>query len=541
MIEIIHKDLLARISRFRTKSGIVETPTFIPVVHPTRVLIPPRRMYDDFNCEMIITNAYLLSKTEQEGAIHEILDYPGTIMTDSGAYQLLVYGDVETTPTQIIQFQEKIKSDIAVILDVPTGGNAAYKEAQETVEETIRRARDSIHHRKQSSILWVGPIQGGTFTDLVEKCAKEINKLDFSIFAIGSPTQLMEQYRFDKLVDLVLTAKKNIPADKPVHLFGAGHPLIFPLIVAMGCDMFDSAAYALFARHDRILSSEGTIRLEEIKDDFCFCPTCSQFTISEIKQLEKKERIQVLAEHNLRICQQEIIRIKAAIREGRLWRLVESRLSSHPSLVDAMKRLTSYPKLFEKFSPVTKKRAIFITSQWSLYQPEVIRHQTRMTIYAPPKSERKKLLFFSAPQTRPFHSAKTFERLKRQYELISSRSLNHFDILFLSPYFGIVPLELTEFYPLAQNEPPKVNLIKDQDPIVEQISQYVTRNQQYNQFYGIFESTENWFNLSRRCKRMFKKLEKKFLVVHTDFSLQSLKNAVTKLRKSLDLNQHMKN
>lgn len=541
MIEIIHKDLLARISRFRTKTGIVETPTFIPVVHPTRVLIPPRRMFDEFNCETIITNAYLLSKTEQDGSIHEILDYPGTIMTDSGAYQLLVYGDVKTTPIQIIQFQEKIESDIAVILDVPTGGNAAYNEAQETVEETIRRARDSINHRTKPNILWVGPIQGGTFTDLVEKCAKEINKLNFSIFAIGSPTQLMEQYQFDKLVELVMTAKRNIPVNKPVHLFGAGHPLIFPLIVAMGCDMFDSAAYALFARHDRILSSEGTFKLEEIKDDFCFCPTCSQFTVSEIKQLEKKERIQVLAEHNLRICQQEIIRIKAAIRAGRLWRLVESRLSSHPTLVDAMKKFTSYPKLFEEFSPVTKKKAIFITSQWSLSQPEIIRHKTRMTNYTPPKPERKSLLFLSAPQTRPYHSAKTFERFKTQYELISFRNLSLFDIIFLSPYFGLVPLELTNFYPLAQNEPPKVNLIQDQNPLIEQISQYVTQNQQYSIFYGIFDSTENWFNFSRRCKHMFKKLEKKLDVFHTDYSLKSMKNTINKLITSLDLKQPKKN
>ena len=535
MIEIIHKDLLARISRFRTKTGIVETPTFIPVVHPTRVLIPPRRMFDDFNCETIITNAYLLSKTELEGTIHEILDYPGTIMTDSGAYQLLVYGDVKTTPLQIIQFQEKIESDIAVILDVPTGGNAVYNEAQETVEETIRRARDSINHRTKPNILWVGPIQGGTFTDLVEKCAKEINKLDFSIFAIGSPTQLMEQYQFDKLVDLVLTAKRNISANKPVHLFGAGHPLIFPLIVAMGCDMFDSAAYALFAKHDRILSSEGTFKLEEIKDDFCFCPTCSQFTVSEIKQLDKKERIQVLAEHNLRICQQEIIRIKAAIREGRLWRLVESRLSSHPTLVDAMKKFTSYHKLLERASPVTKKKAIFITSQWSLYQPEIIRHKTRMTNYTPPKPKRRTLLFISAPQTRPYRSAKTFERFKTQFELVSSKNLSLFDILFLSQYFGLVPLELTDVYPLAQNEPPKMNLLKDQNPLIEQISQYVTRNRQYHKFYAIFDSTENWFNFSQRCKRVFNKLEKELTIFHTDYSLKSLKKTITKLTKSLDL------
>ena len=121
MIEILHKDLLARIAKFQTKTSWVETPVFVPVVHPTRELISPARMYNEFNCKIIITNAYLLLKAGLEVSLHDYFDYPGTIMTDSGAYQLLVYGDVDTNPTQIIQFQETIGSDIAVILDVPTG------------------------------------------------------------------------------------------------------------------------------------------------------------------------------------------------------------------------------------------------------------------------------------------------------------------------------------------------------------------------------------------------------------------------------------
>ncbi len=522
MIEIIHKDLLARIARFRTKTGIVETPTFIPVVHPTRVLIPPRRMYDEFGCKIIITNAYLLSKTGKQGSIHDILDYPGIIMTDSGAYQLLIYGDVEITPKQIINLQEEIKSDIAVILDIPTGGQANYQDAMETVEETLRRARESISQRTNPDILWVGPIQGGTFPNLVVKSAQEIVKLDFPIIAIGSPTQLMEQYQFDALVDLVMAAKTNIPVDKPVHLFGAGHPLIFPLIVAMGCDLFDSAAYALFAKHDRILTSEGTYKLQEIHDDFCTCPTCSRFSISEIKHLDKRDRIQLLAEHNLRICQNEIRRIKQAIREGRLWRLVESRLSSHPALVDAMKKLVSHQNFFEKYSPVTKKRALFITSQWSVFQPEIIRHQTRMTIYSPPR-KLENLIIISAPKKRPYHKAIEFERFKNQYSKTKVSNSILFDVLFLSPYFGLIPLEITNVYPIAQNEIPGSVLIENQSKLLEQLREYLLRNSQYTNIFAIFALTDYWKSFSRYCRRLFNKLEKECKIFHTDFSNQSLK------------------
>jgi 7-cyano-7-deazaguanine tRNA-ribosyltransferase len=58
----------------------------------------------------------------------------------------------------------------------------------------------------------------------------------------------MEQYLFDILVDMIIAAKMNLPPERPLHLFGAGHPFMFALAVALGCDLFDSAAYAIYAR-----------------------------------------------------------------------------------------------------------------------------------------------------------------------------------------------------------------------------------------------------------------------------------------------------
>jgi 7-cyano-7-deazaguanine tRNA-ribosyltransferase len=528
MIEILQKDLLARRARFHTRTSTVETPAFVPVVHPTKELISPQRMHDEFDCKIIITNAYLLSKAGLDEPVHDLLGYPGTIMTDSGAYQLLIYGDVDISPTQVIKFQEKIKSDIAVILDVPTGSFATHQEAKNTVSETLHRAKNAISQRTDSNILWVGPIQGGTYPELVQESAREIVKLDYPIVAIGSPTQLMEQYRYDKLVNLIMAAKCNIPSNKPVHLFGAGHPMIFPLIVALGCDLFDSAAYALFAQHDRIFAPDSTYRLEEIHEQFCFCSTCKKYTITEIKQLPKQERIQVLAEHNLRICQNEMKRIKQAIIEGRLWRLIESRLSSHPALVNAMHNVLKYQKIMEEFSPVTKKRAIFVTSPWSLSQPEIFRHHQCMNSYSPPFN-REILLLFSAPQSRPYHTAKEFLQFIRQYRGSGSQKDLDFDIIFLSYFFGLVPIELSTFYPLAQNEIPKEAVSKNQSFIIAQLEQYLQRNSQYKQIIGLFASTEYWQNFSQLLEQLFTRSEKTISLVHTDFSNQSLKNLISNL------------
>ena len=144
--EVREKDLLARIGKLKTKSGKVETPLLFPVVNASIQLIPPKRIGAEFGFEALITNAYILKKRFQnqpvKEGLHKFLGFDGAIMTDSGAYQILVYGDVEVTPKEIVAYQEKIGADIATILDIPTGWKVSEDDAQQTVKETLKRARE---------------------------------------------------------------------------------------------------------------------------------------------------------------------------------------------------------------------------------------------------------------------------------------------------------------------------------------------------------------------------------------------------------------
>ena len=276
------KDLLARIGKLKTKSGTVETPLLFPVINPNIQLVPPRRLKEDFDFEAIITNAYILKKRYQDKpmqqGLHKFIDFDGTIMTDSGAYQILVYGNVEVNQAEIVEYQERIGSDIATILDIPTGWKIDKDQATTTVQETLRRAKDFFKIKTRNDILWVGPIQGGRHLDLVAKSAVEMGKLPFQIHALGSPTEVMENYRFDVLVDMIMTAKMNLPIERPLHLFGAGHTIMFSLAIALGCDSFDSAAYALYARENRYMTENGTWRLSELDYFPCQCPKCMNET-----------------------------------------------------------------------------------------------------------------------------------------------------------------------------------------------------------------------------------------------------------------------
>jgi 7-cyano-7-deazaguanine tRNA-ribosyltransferase len=478
--EIRERDLLARIGKLETKTGAVETPILLPVVNPSIQPISPKAMRDEFGCEALMTNAYIIRKRFRANAaefgIHRLLDFDGVIMTDSGAYQILVYGDVETTNKEIIQFQESIKTDIAVILDVPTGWGVSQQYAKHTVEETLKRAKELARVKSRHDILWTGPVQGGAYLDLVAESASKTGKLPFQIHALGSPTPVMEQYLFDTLVDMILTAKQKLPPDRPLHLFGAGHPFMFALAVALGCDMFDSAAYALFARQDRYMTNTGTLRLREIEYFPCPCPVCTRASPTEVKAMPRPRRQELLARHNLYVSLAEIKAVKQSIVEGRLWEHLQIRSHGHPALLSALKRLQKYADYLESQSPVSKSSGLFFYGAADLARPEVVRHAKRLKDrYVPPKNA-KVLLLLPQTKTKPFHKSREHARLIKGIErkLGQSRSLIH--VCTYSAPFGVVPIELDEVYPLSQHE---VALPLDNETITyvaEQVESYIARS-----------------------------------------------------------------
>ena len=475
--EIKHKDLLARIGKLKTKSGTLETPLLFPVINPSIQLISPTRLKNEFGFEAVITNAYILKKRFNNepitAGLHKFLDFDGSIMTDSGAYQILVYGGIEVNQEEIVEYQKKIGSDIATILDIPTSWKVSKEHAKETVAETLRRARDFFKLKTEDNILWVGPVQGGRHLDLVAESAKTIGKMPFQIHALGSPTEVMENYRFDVLVDMILTAKKHLPLNRPLHLFGAGHPFMFSLAVALGCDLFDSAAYALYARQNRYMTENGTWQLSNLDYFPCSCPNCINGTPKDVQNRSKKEIETFLAEHNLFVCIAEIKRIKQAIREGRLWELVEMRTHAHPALFSAVKKIKEHAEFIEKFSPAVKKRGFFFFSSVGLARPEVLHYRNQLLKNYQPPTNSKILLLLSQTHRKPYHNTREYKKVRR---IIRKKTENLSEIVHVCFYaapFGIIPIELDEVYPLSQNEATTPFDSETKDYIATLTSEYI--------------------------------------------------------------------
>jgi 7-cyano-7-deazaguanine tRNA-ribosyltransferase len=473
--EIKEKDLLARIGKIKTKSATIETPVLFPVINPAIQPISPRKINEDFGFETLITNAYILKKRYQnqpaQQGLHGFLDYDGVVMTDSGAYQILVYGDVDVSPKEIVEYQEAIGSDIATILDIPTGWHVTEQHARKTVNETLRRAKQFFKQKTRDDILWVGPVQGGRYLNLVAHSARQMSKLPFQIHALGSPTEVMESYRFDTLVDMILTAKMNLPHDRPLHLFGAGHPFMFSLAVALGCDLFDSAAYALYAREGRYMTENGTHRLHELDYFPCACPRCTRTTPKQAQELPDKEREVFLAEHNLYVCAAEIRRIKQAIRDGRLWEHMEMRAHSHPALYTAVKRLAKYRDFIEKHSPSVKPSGLFFYNSLCLIRPEVVRHSKLLTErYTPPK-QAKPLILIPQTSTKPYSKSYEYKQIRKKLKQETTKA----HVCFYAAPFGIVPSELDEVYPLSQHETAMPLDKETTEYVAEQTADYIRR------------------------------------------------------------------
>ncbi len=447
--EVLEHDVLGRVGRLKTKTGTVETPLMLPVVNPSFQPVPPSELRAKFGYRALITNAYLVKRKFGDEAsrqgIHRLLNFDGVVVTDSGAYQILEYGEVDIAPAEIVNYQESIGTDIGVILDVPTGHKADELRAKRTVDETISRADEALRTMTRNDILWVGPVQGGGHLNLIAYSAREMAKRDFSCYALGSPTPVMEQYQYEKLVDMVMTAKMNLPIDRPLHLFGAGHPMMLAMSVAMGCDIFDSAAYALFARHGRYLTEGGTLKLSEMRSFACFCDACEEFEPARLLQQPADVRERILASHNLHATAQEVSRIREAILQGRLWELMEQRAVAHPTLKAALARLSLYEKILAKHSPSVKSRGIFIFGSESLSRPEVTIHRQRMAEeYTPPRQATHCLLL---PADRN-DSKMTRGASKRLRSMAAS--LRHIHVCGYGVPYSVVPAELEWTFPLGQ-------------------------------------------------------------------------------------------
>ncbi|HEX2066973.1 MAG TPA: tRNA guanosine(15) transglycosylase TgtA, partial [Candidatus Thermoplasmatota archaeon] len=462
--EIVDRAAAGRLGRLATPHGKVTTPTLMPVVNPNIALLSPQEMRTLFGAEMLITNSYVAHKHDAlrtralaEG-LHKVLGWDGALMTDSGTFQMYVYGDVQVGADEIVRFQRDAGVDVATCLDLFVTPDMGRAQAQEAVQTTIERTASAVAHKGTS--LLNATVQGGVHLDLRRACAEAYRGLDVDYHTIGGVVPVMERQMYPELVDMVLWSQAGLRKDRPVHLFGAGHPLVFPLAVALGCDLFDSSSYAKYAKDGRMMFEWGTGHLADMAEVPCSCPPCARHGAQGLRELPAKDRERALAEHNLHASFADLRRIRVALREGSLWELVEQRAACHPMLAAATKRLgePAYQKWLEEREPVSGTRALRYTGHLTHQRPIFRRIEERLAWRVVPQGQpvaveadgpyakagevRLGLGLHKEPDGKPFGG--------RLGSL--DPAMDHAVVCALGP----VPVGLDEAYPFAQSVLPRL-------------------------------------------------------------------------------------
>lgn len=427
--ESLAGDIAGRSGKLTVGKKTVKTPALLPVINPHLQLVTPREMRA-MGVGALITNAYIFSQSRQfrkralDEGLHKVLDFDGIIMTDSGSFQLSVYGEVSVTNTETLAFQRDIGSDIWVPLDIPTSPASDRVTTEQDLAITLQRLREAKEVFGGDAPV-AGPVQGGIFEDLREQAGRDVSGLGFSFCPIGAVVPLMESYRYRDLVSVVMAAKRTLSPSACVHLFGAGHPSMFALATAMGCDLFDSAAYALYAKDGRYLTVHGSYRINELVDLPCACTICRSHTAEELRSAPDRERL--LALHNLHVTLAEIARIRQAIADGTLWELVDERCRGHPQLLSGYRALLCRAPELAVHDPVSKRR-FFYRGDESCRRTEILRYQQCL----PRLPVGKNILV-----------------------AFDGRERDGFDTtLFFKPPFGPYPRELNETFPIGPSEIP---------------------------------------------------------------------------------------
>ncbi len=190
--EIRDTDAGGRIGRLAVPRAdvTVETPALLPVINPNLDTISPRRLAEEFGAEILITNSYIVYGTDDvreralADGLHELLDFPGAIMTDSGSFQLAEYGEIDVTTEEILEFQYEIGSDIGTPVDIPTPPDVPRERAESELETTQERL-EVAETVDTGEMLVNAPVQGSTYPDLREAAGRHADATNLDVFPSG--------------------------------------------------------------------------------------------------------------------------------------------------------------------------------------------------------------------------------------------------------------------------------------------------------------------------------------------------------------------
>lgn len=162
-------------------------------------------------------------------------------------------GDVETTdPMEVLEFQEQ-HADVAFTLDFPIPPGTEPSEARRRLELTVANALWAIRNRRRKDMPLYGCVQAWDAESAAE-CAGRLATAEFDGFAIGG---LVPRARDRAAVFAIVDAVRIAVGDRPIHVFGLGHPGMVAELFERCVQSVDSSSYVRLAASGKTWSNHA--------------------------------------------------------------------------------------------------------------------------------------------------------------------------------------------------------------------------------------------------------------------------------------------
>ena len=344
----------ARAGSLTINNKTIDTPAFMTI--GTYGSVKTMDTYDLKKCnvDIILSNAFHLmlrpgtNLIQKFGGLHQLMNWDGLILTDSGGYQVFSLGkDVKISkkgaefrspfngdkvfmsPEISIDVQTKINTDIMMIFDECIKYPSDLSTTEKSMELSLRWAERSKKANYASKTLF-GIVQGGMYPKLRETSREALIDMDFDGYALGG---LSVGEPSDVMHEIIDENAPKLPESKPRYVMGIGKPLDIAYAVRAGVDMFDCVIPTRNARNGQLFTSEGIKRIRNAKytndtspiDSNCQCYTCKNFSISYIKHLDRCNEVlaaRLMTIHNVYFYQNLMAQLRNAIIASSLDELI---------------------------------------------------------------------------------------------------------------------------------------------------------------------------------------------------------------------------
>jgi queuine tRNA-ribosyltransferase len=381
----------ARTGILRTRRSVIETPVFMPVgTQGTVKGVRYEWLENELDARIILGNTYhLFLRPGMEviracGGLHKFSTWNRSLLTDSGGFQVFSLTDLRKLSEEGVEFRSHIDgskrflspevsmeiqaalgSEIVMVFDECTPGQAGFDATRKSLEMTARwaqRSKDRFEELQNEGMdtgflskvpssefqvssqnsseletlnseletvlsgrqALFGIIQGASHLPLRRESLDKTVEIGFDGYAIGGLSVGEEK---PVMYDVIEFVAPQMPSNAPRYLMGVGTPEDLIEAVYRGVDMFDCVMPTRNGRTGGAFTAGGKINIRNAKfaqdaaplDADCPCSVCRRYSRAYLRHLYQAGEMlaaMMISHHNLAFFLDTMRKVRDSIKLG---------------------------------------------------------------------------------------------------------------------------------------------------------------------------------------------------------------------------------